>query len=393
MEEIKFILQTISVMIRKIIILVIFISGDLISQSGPWNNPLRIASSLNGTTFSSSQIYQDSAGVPCVIKWKGDTLICVFQWFRQPIGSPTWDKVAVKFSYNNGVNWTPPQPVTFIGMPSGFQRPFDPTIVTFSGDSIRMYFSSSESVPPGDSGICTYSAKSKNGITYYFEPWSRVKVIGRSVIDPAVTYFNGLWRYTAPVGAPHEGAYYYTSADGLNFTFIGIIPSDNMHNWTGNLMLENSSEMRFYGSGINLWYNRTTNGTNWLGYINTNLTGGDPSVLKISENNYIAIYVGLPYTTGIENNTNYTDFKIVGVFPNPFNSSAVIKFYMEISGNIKINIYDIRGRFITKIKDENMSKGYYELHYTFNENVPSGIYICQFKSLNNIDYFKMIYIK
>ncbi|MFN6062861.1 MAG: hypothetical protein ACK49K_06190, partial [Bacteroidota bacterium] len=48
------------------------------TQQGPWNSPLKIATSTDGINFTSSNIFQDSSGVPHVIRWKGDTLICVF---------------------------------------------------------------------------------------------------------------------------------------------------------------------------------------------------------------------------------------------------------------------------------------------------------------------------
>ncbi|MEK9137377.1 MAG: hypothetical protein AAB393_09655, partial [Bacteroidota bacterium] len=92
----------------KILVLCVSVSR-VFAQGGPWNNPLKIASS-DGRIFTPPTTFQDSSGVPSAIRWKGDTLICAFQWFRQPVGSPTWDRVAVKFSYDAGVHWTDPTP-------------------------------------------------------------------------------------------------------------------------------------------------------------------------------------------------------------------------------------------------------------------------------------------
>lgn len=84
-----------------ILILYILIKEQIYTQNnGPWNNPLNMAWSSDGTQFTNPTIFQDSSGVPCVVRWKGDTLICAFQWFRQPMNSPSWDRVAVKFSYD-----------------------------------------------------------------------------------------------------------------------------------------------------------------------------------------------------------------------------------------------------------------------------------------------------
>lgn len=195
-----------------------------LAQNGPWNNPLMMAWSADGRFFNASAIFQDSSGVPSAIRWKGDTLICALQWFRQPIGSPSWDRVAVKFSYDAGLHWTAPTPIVIAGLPSDYQRPFDPTLTAIAGDSIRVYFSSSRGRPQGlDSTVNTYSAVSADGIHYTFEPTPRVDHPTRRVIDPAMISFNGTWHYSGPIGAPQEGAYHYTSTNGLLFFRKAII--------------------------------------------------------------------------------------------------------------------------------------------------------------------------
>ena len=56
----------------------------LSAQGFPWERPLLIAWSADGITFDPPTSFQDSSGVPSVVRWKGDTLIATFQWFRQP---------------------------------------------------------------------------------------------------------------------------------------------------------------------------------------------------------------------------------------------------------------------------------------------------------------------
>ena len=161
----------------KIVLLKLFLIIPFLAYSQgnpPWERPLKIAYSIDGTSFNNNIIFQDSSGVPSVIRWKGDTLICAFQWFRQPVNSLSWDKVAVKFSYDAGLNWTEPLPILVHDLPVNFQRPFDPTLA-LSHDSLRIYFSSSDGLPMGglDSSINTYSATSIDGLNYYFEPGPR----------------------------------------------------------------------------------------------------------------------------------------------------------------------------------------------------------------------------
>lgn len=297
--------------------LFLLVSTFVHAQSPPWKNPLKMAWSSDGKTFSASTTFQDSSGVPCVIRWKGDTLIAAFQWFRWPQNTPTWDRVAVKFSYDAGLSWTTPTPIVVEGLPVNYQRPFDPTLTVFSGDSLRIYYSSSEGLPMGGLSeiVNCYSAKSHDGVHYRFEPNARVDQPSKPLIDPALIYFSGGWHYTAPAGAPQDGAYHYVSPDGLNFSQAPDIPSDNQHNWTGNLMLNTASELRFYGSGPFIWYNSSPNGGQWNGFVNTNVQGGDPSVLQVSANQYLMVYVGMPYTSGAKEPG--VSLLAATVFPNP----------------------------------------------------------------------------
>ncbi|MCB9233845.1 MAG: T9SS type A sorting domain-containing protein [Bacteroidia bacterium] len=282
---------------RKPLFLIFILVASFLNsfaQNPPWENPLQIAWSADGQTFSTPAIYQDSAGVPSVIRWKGDTLICAFQWFRQPMNSPSWDRVAVKFSYDNGQNWTVPTPIILTGFPANYQRPFDPTLTLTAQDSIRIYFSSSDGMPMGlDSTVNTYSALSGDGIHYTFEPNPRVDHPSNRVIDPAVIYFNMAWHYLAPIGAPQQGAYHYISPNGVNFSQVADIPSDNTHNWTGNYVVYSPSILRFYGSSPGaIWYNSSPNGGMWTGFVNTNIQGGDPSVLKVADSSFVMIFLG-----------------------------------------------------------------------------------------------------
>lgn len=320
----------------------------------PWNNPLKMAWSNDGITFNNISIFQDSSGVPSVIKWKGDTLICAFQWFRQPNPSPSWDRVATKFSYDNGLTWTEPSPIIINGLPSNYQRAFDPTLTIFNNDSIRIYFSSSATPPVGglDSTVNTYSAKSADGIHFTFEPNPRVDVLPNRVIDPAVIYFNNSWHYASPIGAPQQGAYHYVSPNGLNFSAVSSISSNSAHNWTGNYMVENSSELRFYGTGSFIWYNSTPNGGVWNGYVNTNILGGDPSVVKIANGNYLMIYVGQPYNTAVQKTASIQPD--VQIYPNPTATDCTIEFPADFTLNkTSMTFYNSIGQAVATFSLEN----------------------------------------
>ena len=289
-------------MIKAFVFVILLLTGaPAFSQSSPpWERPLKLSWSNNGVAFSNTTVFQDSAGVPSAVRWKGDTIVCAFQWFRQPMNLPSWDRVAVKYSFDAGRSWTDPTPILVTGMPGNYQRPFDPTLAVLEDGRLRLFFSSSNGMPTGGLSdiVDTYSAISSDGLHYIFEPDARFGDDVRPVIDPAVTRFNGTWHYAAPAGAPQAGAFHCTSSDGLLFTRQADYTSDNAHNWTGNFLALSVGELRFYGSGQKIWFNSSTDGFVWQGYTNTNLIGGDPSVVRTGSGEYLAIYVGEPYNTG-----------------------------------------------------------------------------------------------
>lgn len=307
----------------KTVLLLLFASVVYAQPNGgPWQSALRIAWSEDGRTFGGSEVFQDSSGVPSVVRWRGDTLVCAFQWFREPRTAPTWDRVAVKFSYDAGKSWTEPTPIVVQNIPEGYQRPFDPTLVVADG-RLRMYFSSSDGMPVGGltSIVNTYSAVSDDGITYSFEPGTRYDDADLPVIDPAVIGFKGLYHYCAPRGAPQDGAHHAVSYDGVSFSPVPPYPSDAEHNWTGNFMLVNDSTLRFYGSGPRLWFAESIDGARWSPFNAVNgVQGGDPSVLRISPLRWLMIYVGPRQTTSVATD----EMEQVLVVPNPTDGSIRI---------------------------------------------------------------------
>ena len=346
----------------------------------PWESPLKMAWSADGTNFNNNAIFQDSSGVASAIRWKGDTLVCVFQWFRQPNPSPSWDRVAVKFSYNGGINWTPPTPIIVIGLPPNSQRPFDPTLAVLNKDSLRIYFSSSNGIPVMglDSIINTYSAITTDGVHYFFEPNARFDHPTKPVIDPAAIYFNGMWHYAAPAGAPQDGAYHCTSNNGINFTQQGNYFSDNMHNRTGNFMVNAPGELRFYGSGQQVWFNTSANGGVWQNYVNTNVQGGDPSVVKLASGNYLMIYTGQPYITGVTEPQN--DLNPIFIYPNP-STDFVSVFGLE----------EEWAYIIYSVKGEIESEGEINIQDKINISVlSSGLHFLSLKCRNRSCFYKLL---
>lgn len=60
-------------------------------------------------------------------------------------------------------------------------------------------------------------------------------------------------------------------------------------------------------------------------------------------------------------------------YPNPFNSTTVIKYELPDDAHVKLVIYDILGRVVKTLVDEEKEAGIYKVNFNA-DNLPSGIY-------------------
>lgn len=262
----------------------------VVSTQGPWQQDLKIAVGTDADRFGTSTTFVRQAGVVSLARRANGQLVAVFQWF--PFDDPeAFDLVATSVSTDGGRSWSAPRTLTVTGLPTGYQRPFDPTITVREDGTLRLYFTCGP-LPGGATtatlGFC--SATSTDGLSYTVEPGYRFNP-GRNAVDCAVLRWNGQWHLTAPIGAPQEGAYHAVSANGLTFTRVADIPSTATVNWTGNLVAVGST-LRFYGSP--LWYAATTDGVTWGAPRSLGLTGGDPAVVEAEPGRWLIVYAGAP---------------------------------------------------------------------------------------------------
>lgn len=79
-------------------------------------------------------------------------------------------------------------------------------------------------------------------------------------------------------------------------------------------------------------------------------------------------------TVGILGLSSPTVF--VTSFPNPFNESVTFKYNLDNATNFKIEVYDLSGRYIATVVNENMGAGVHTSTWN-NSSVPSGTYIAK----------------
>ncbi len=79
-------------------------------------------------------------------------------------------------------------------------------------------------------------------------------------------------------------------------------------------------------------------------------------------------------------------------YPNPFNPITKIRFSLPESGNVMLKIYDISGREVKTLVNQNMKAGTYEADFDAS-GISSGVYFYKMTSGNFINTKKMIVTK
>jgi len=102
-------------------------------------------------------------------------------------------------------------------------------------------------------------------------------------------------------------------------------------------------------------------------------SGGTGSILSVSERKSAT-----PLSYDLQQN-----------FPNPFNPSTKISFSIKHSGLSTIKVYDLLGREITTLMNENLSAGNYTIEWK-GTHLPSGVYFYQLRSGSFVSTKKMI---
>jgi hypothetical protein len=92
-------------------------------------------------------------------------------------------------------------------------------------------------------------------------------------------------------------------------------------------------------------------------------------------------------------NSNIPDkYDLFQNYPNPFNPVTTIKYAIPKSGIVTIIIYDITGREIQKLVNEQKQAGYYSVMFD-GSNLSSGIYFYQIQTNDFVQVKKMVLIK
>lgn len=177
----------------------------------------------------------------------------------------------------------------------------------------------------------------------------------------------------------------------------------------GNVYIAGSSDGGLFNKYVTLKYSSTGNLT-WSAFYNNNNpftshtaskvlcdTSGNVFVTGLSNGTTgldIAT-IKYSYLLGFSNNPMFieSDYKLYQNYPNPFNSNSIINYYLPITSEITINIYDAAGKFVQQLVDEIQNSGIHSIKIE-GKNLASGIYFYSLLiNTVSIDTKKLILIK
>jgi hypothetical protein len=87
-----------------------------------------------------------------------------------------------------------------------------------------------------------------------------------------------------------------------------------------------------------------------------------------------------------------TDYKLYNNYPNPFNPETTIRYDLPKESNVVIKVYDITGKEVTTLVNENKKAGVYSLRFN-GSNFASGIYFYRITAGYFTKANKMIILK
>lgn len=156
----------------------------------------------------------------------------------------------------------------------------------------------------------------------------------------------------------------------------------------------------FAGTNSHGVYVSNNNGTNWI-QRNEGLNSLNINAFCIL-NNYIfaatdaySVYRRpLSELIGIQPISNEVPnhFSLSQNYPNPFNPNTKIKFDIAKSSSVELKIFDVLGRQIALLVNEELNPGSYETNWNA-PNYPSGVYYYQLNTEIYTETKKMILIK
>lgn len=151
------------------------------------------------------------------------------------------------------------------------------------------------------------------------------------------------------------------------------------------------------GMGVSISYD---GGTSWV-YNNTGLTTPDVNYITlIGTDLYACTSNGIfkrplqQILTSVEENGSSlpNSYSLEQNYPNPFNPSTVISYQLSEVSNVQLKVYDIIGREIAMLVNEEKLPGRYNVRFDAT-NLSSGVYFYKLTAGNFVETKKLVLMK
>jgi hypothetical protein len=145
-------------------------------------------------------------------------------------------------------------------------------------------------------------------------------------------------------------------------------------------------------------YGHSNDSTRIENAIDIYLVGEDDFVIAGTEGgivepaNILTLRYGDDITSVISAHNTLELYYLDQNYPNPFNSSTIISYHLPVSGVITLKIFDVLGKEIATLVNEEKSVGTYEVNWNA-VNLPSGIYFYRLQAGSFVQTRKMILMK
>jgi hypothetical protein len=251
-----------------------------------------------------------------------------------------------------------------------FEHPFN-----FSGRlSSVAYIDQNNIITVGDSGLILISTDNGNG-------WSTENLNTTSDLNKVMSYEEN-----TVVISGNDGTLFYSNDSGYNWNSVDI---PFYYHIIGacitpaiELVMACSKEVRvdgrtfFMATIISYDFNSNTwreDFSQIRGKYNDLVYCGNNIAYAIGDSGIIAYY-NSPTRVNTYGDNLPSAFTISQNYPNPFNPSTVINYQLPLSGSVTLKVYDLLGREIAALVNEEKPAGSYEVEFDASQ-LSSGVYI------------------
>ncbi len=168
----------------------------------------------------------------------------------------------------------------------------------------------------------------------------------------------------------------YRGTNGINFSFLRNLGTENDTTFNDTVL----PPYAIYYYAIKLLYTGTTD-----------QKGKDRADI---ESRYLSAHTMVNYIGVEEEGSDLlpTTFAFNTPIPNPASRYTTIEYAVPEISNVKIQLYDVTGRLVESLIDEELNPGYYQIRIN-TQNLASGVYFCSMETADFEQVKKIILTK